>query len=67
MATVSVDTSLLNSGGVSIETFKEGNKTHYNNVINQTISSCPSFESFKSVLEKNLALIVIIVKKHLLE
>lgn len=55
MATVSVDTSLLNSGGVSIETFKEGNKAHYNNVINQTISSCPSFESFKSALEKNFS------------
>lgn len=51
MATVSVDTSLLISGGDSIKTYKDSNETQYNGVKSLSINSCPSFENFKSALD----------------
>lgn len=50
MATVSVDTQLLISGGNSITKYHNDNKSYYNNVNSLSINNCSAFDNFKSKL-----------------
>lgn len=50
MATVSVDTQLLISGGNSIIKYHDDNKSYYNNVNSLSINNCSAFDNFKSKL-----------------
>lgn len=50
MATVSIDTQLLISGGNSITKYHSDNKSYYDSVKSMSIDNCNAFESFKSKL-----------------
>ena len=50
MATVSVDTQLLISGGNSITKYHDDNESYYNNVNSLSINNCSAFDNFKSKL-----------------